>query len=116
MTVPIKDVALLPAEVEEDSQKVLLESYRSSARLNGMRADGLQGESAHLRHQISLIHRSLSWRVTMPLRAVRSLSLGRLPSGRPLKELPEGFLPFGKKVASKRSAGRLKSAFPFGLG
>ncbi|KXV29908.1 glycosyl transferase, partial [Gluconobacter japonicus] len=86
---PTKDVTLLPAEAEEDSQKVLLESYRSSARLNGMRADGLQGESAHLRHQISLIHRSLSWRVTKPLRAVRSLSLGRLPSGRPLKELPE---------------------------
>ncbi|KXV41383.1 glycosyl transferase [Gluconobacter japonicus] len=89
MTLPTKDVTLLPAEAEEDSQKVLLESYRSSARLNGMRADGLQGESAHLRHQISLIHRSLSWRVTKPLRAVRSLSLGRLPSGRPLKELPE---------------------------
>lgn len=91
MTSSIKDVTLLPAESEEDPQKVLLDSYRSSARLNGMRADGLQSEGAHLRHQISLIHHSLSWRVTKPLRAVRALTLGKTPSGRPIKELPERF-------------------------
>ena len=112
MTVPIKDVALLPAEVEEDSQKVLLESYRSSARLNGMRADGLQGESAHLRHQISLIHRSLSWRVTMPLRAVRSLSLGRLPSGRPLKELPERLSTLWEEGGVKAIGRAVEKRFP----
>ncbi|EHH67804.1 glycosyltransferase [Gluconobacter morbifer] len=97
---------------EGDPEKILLDSYRSSARLNGMRADGLQGENAHLRHQINLMHRSLSWRVTMPLRALRSLSLGRLPSGKPLKvaseELSElwheGGLPAVRQALGKKAA------------
>jgi len=71
-------------EVEYARLQALAESYRSSARLHGMRADGLQGEIAHLQHQISLIRHSLSWRVTTPIRAVRSLTLGRLPDGTPL--------------------------------
>mgnify|MGYP004706541429 FL=1 len=112
MNLPTQDVTLLPAEVEEDSQKVLLESYRSSSRLNGMRADGLQGESAHLRHQISLIHRSLSWRVTKPLRAVRSLSLGRLPSGRPLKELPERLSALWEEGGVKAIGKAVEKRFP----
>lgn len=81
---PAEHETIFPPEI----QAAALEAYRSSARLNSMRAEGLQGENAHLHHQISLIHRSLSWRVTVPLRAVRSLSLGRLPDGRPLREIP----------------------------
>lgn len=100
MTVqPGSNVTLLPGTAEEDSQTVLLESYRSSARLNGMRADGLQIENTHLRDQMALVQSSLSWRVTAPLRLVRGLSLGRLPSVSPLKNFLIALLSFGAKAA-----------------
>jgi len=53
-----------------------------------MRANGLQNENAHLRHQLSLIQRSRAWRLTGPLRGVRAMMLGKTPSGKPLKQVP----------------------------
>lgn len=114
MTVqPGFNVTLLPGTAEEDSQKVLLESYRSSARLNGMRADGLQIENTHLRDQMALVQSSLSWRVTAPLRLVRGLSLGRLPSGRPLRELPDRVTELWSKGGLRAVGGALaRQALP----
>jgi O-antigen biosynthesis protein len=74
---------------EVDRLNALVDSYRSAARLHGMRSDGLQGEIAHLRHLMSLREKSLSWRITFPLRGIRALSLGRLPDGQPFSALPE---------------------------
>lgn len=64
-------------------------SYRSSMTIAGFRAAGHRAEIDHLRLLLRLRERSLSWRITLPLRWVRSLTLGQLPSGRPLREVPE---------------------------
>lgn len=74
--------------MREDPRENLTESYRSAARLNGLRAEQLQKENQQLLRQLSLIQTSLSWRVTVPLRAGRALMLGKLLSGRPVRELP----------------------------
>lgn len=78
--------------MRDDPRDTLTDSYRSAARLNGLRAEELQKENQKLLRQLSLIQTSLSWRVTVPLRAVRALMLGKLLSGRPVRELPERFL------------------------
>ncbi|MBF0858621.1 glycosyltransferase [Gluconobacter sp. LMG 31484] len=78
--------------MRDDPRDTLTDSYRSAARLNGLRAEELQRENQKLLRQLSLIQTSLSWRVTVPLRAVRALMLGKLLSGRPVRELPERFL------------------------
>ncbi len=78
--------------MRDDPRESLTESYRSAARLNGLRAEQLQKENQQLLRQLSLIQTSLSWRVTVPLRAVRALMLGKLLSGRPVREVPQRFL------------------------
>ncbi|MFT8723760.1 MAG: hypothetical protein ABF759_14500, partial [Acetobacter malorum] len=70
--------------MRDDPRETLTESYRSAARLNGLRAEQLQKENQKLLRQLFLIQTSLSWRVTLPLRAVRALTFGRLLSGRPV--------------------------------
>ena len=77
--------------MRDDPRETLTESYRSAAHLNGLRAEQLQKENQKLLRQLFLIQTSLSWRVTLPLRAVRALTFGRLLSGRPVSELPERF-------------------------
>jgi len=78
--------------MRDDARDTLTESYRSAARLNGLRAEQLQKENQLLLRQLSLIQASLSWRVTLPLRAVRALMLGKLLSGRPVRDVPGRFL------------------------
>ncbi|GBR43845.1 glycosyltransferase [Gluconobacter roseus] len=78
--------------MRDDPRDTLTDSYRSAARLHGLRAEELQKENQKLLRQLSQIQTSLSWRVTVPLRAVRALMLGKLLSGRPVRELPERFL------------------------
>ncbi|MEJ5143060.1 glycosyltransferase [Gluconobacter albidus] len=78
--------------MRDDARDTLTESYRSAARLNGLRAEQLQKENQLLLRQLSLIQTSLSWRVTLPLRAIRALMLGKLLSGRPVREVPGRFL------------------------
>lgn len=67
----------------------LRDSYRESAALYGLRAADLRAEIDELRRIKRLREESLSWRITAPLRWVRSLSLGRMPSGRPLSNAPD---------------------------
>ncbi|MFT9366560.1 MAG: hypothetical protein ABF572_13535, partial [Gluconobacter sp.] len=81
--------------MRDDARDSLTESYRSAARLNGLRAEELQRENQQLLRQISLIQASLSWRVTLPLRAVRALMLGKSLSGRPVRDLPGRFVRLG---------------------
>ncbi|OAG74929.1 glycosyl transferase [Acetobacter malorum] len=78
------------SDLTEDSEKIrqvltqaeaLSASYRASARIQGMRVDGLTHEAASLRHMLNTQRRTLSWRVTAPLRVVRHLMKGQLPTG-----------------------------------
>lgn len=78
------------SDLTEDSEKIrqdlaqaeaLAASYRASARIQGMRVDGLAYEAHHLRHMLYTHQRTLSWRVTAPLRVVRHLMKGQLPTG-----------------------------------
>ncbi|MGI4748940.1 MAG: glycosyltransferase [Janthinobacterium lividum] len=62
--------------------KATLESANASLRLQGLRSDGLQASLDQVRHRIGLLERSVSWRLTTPIRNVRALAAGRLPSGR----------------------------------
>lgn len=62
--------------------KALLESANASLRLQGLRSDGLQASLDQVRHRIGLLERSISWRLTTPIRNVRALAAGRLPDGR----------------------------------
>ncbi|GAJ28703.1 glycosyltransferase [Acidomonas methanolica] len=79
---------------EDDGRRSVVESgdldasYRAGSIMAGLRTAGLRAEIDDLRHLMMLRERSLSWRITAPLRWVRSASLGRLPSGRPLREAP----------------------------
>lgn len=72
-------------ELAED----LVAGYRASARLHSLRSDGICWELNSERHYRRLERSSLSWKITKPLRLVRSLAAGRLPSGRPLKEVAQ---------------------------
>ncbi|MFT9026943.1 glycosyltransferase [Acetobacter indonesiensis] len=65
----------------------LVEGYRASARLQALRSDGMFSALAAERHYRDLEHGSLSWKVTLPLRAVRALLAGRTLSGRPVKDV-----------------------------
>ncbi|MBF0877938.1 glycosyltransferase [Gluconobacter cerevisiae] len=78
--------------MRDNARDTLIESYRSAARLNGLKAEQLQKENQQLLRQLSLIQTSLSWRVTLPLRAVRALMLGKLLSGRPVRDVPGRFV------------------------
>ncbi|GFE94032.1 hypothetical protein DmAi_20910 [Acetobacter persici] len=78
------------SDLSEDSEKIrqvltqaeaLSASYRASARIQGMRVDGLLHEAGSLRHALETQRHTLSWRVTAPLRVVRHLMKGQLPTG-----------------------------------
>lgn len=83
-------------DLTDDSEKIrqvltqaeaLSASYRASARIQGMRVDGLTHEAASLRHMLDTQRRTLSWRVTAPLRVVRHLMKGQLPTGQKIPAL-----------------------------
>ncbi len=61
--------------------RVLLDSVQASLRLQGLRGDGLQAGLDGARHRIGQLERSVSWRLTKPLRYARALAAGRLPTG-----------------------------------
>jgi len=71
---------------EKPGAGLSLEEARSTAILAAARADEIDDERLRLIRQIALMRASVSWRITLPLRAVRSLSLGALPNGRPVAE------------------------------
>ena len=59
----------------------LLDATRASLRLQGMRAAGLQSGLDGAYHRMDQLFRSVSWRLTSPLRTVRALAGGRFPNG-----------------------------------
>ncbi len=65
----------------------LLDSYRHSLRLQEMRIASLQASLEERVLRVEGLERSASWRVTSPIRVVRSLAAGRLPSGLMLRDI-----------------------------
>ncbi len=66
--------------------RALLDSVQASLRLQGLRGDGLQAGLDGARHRIGQLERSVSWRLTTPLRYARALAAGRLPTGHSFAE------------------------------
>ncbi|WP_419728603.1 glycosyltransferase [Lichenicola sp.] len=62
--------------------RALFQSTRASLELQGLRGDGLQASLDGARHRLGQLERSVSWRLTTPIRYVRAFAAGRLPSGR----------------------------------
>ena len=81
MTLGMTDVGQRQPGRDED---VLLESYRDSVRLQQMRIAALQGSLDERRARVVGLERSMSWRLTAPLRLASALSTGRLPNGMPI--------------------------------
>ena len=65
----------------------LRDSYRSSLHLQQMRIATLQAALEERAIRIEGLEASLSWRITGPIRLVRSLAAGRLPSGLKLRDI-----------------------------
>lgn len=88
---PAEDFLHEETPFPSNARDELIGSYRSSNHIAGLRVRDMRAEIDGLRELLTLRERSLSWRVTAPLRFVRALSLGRLPSGRSLREVPGRF-------------------------
>ncbi len=71
---------------ELTATRTLLDSVQASLRLQGLRGDGLQAGLDGARHRIGQLERSVSWRLTTPLRYARALAAGRLPTGHSFAE------------------------------
>ncbi|MGO2958221.1 MAG: glycosyltransferase [Acetobacter sp.] len=79
-------LAMTPSEKPSSSSKQahlesLLESYQASMTVQDMRMGGFLNETQHLRHLVENQRNTLSWRITAPLRVIRHLSKGQLPTG-----------------------------------
>ena len=76
-----------PGHEVETGAATLLDSYRHSLRLQEMRIASLQASLEERVLRVEGLERSASWRVTSPIRLVRSLAAGRLPSGLMLRDI-----------------------------
>ena len=76
-----------PDAEAESGDTTLLDSYRHSLRLQEMRIASLQASLEERVLRVEGLERSASWRVTSPIRLVRSLAAGRLPSGLMLRDI-----------------------------
>ncbi len=65
----------------------LLDSYRNSLHLQEMRIRALQSTLEERVLRVEGLENSVSWRLTGPIRLVRSLAAGRLPSGVLLRDV-----------------------------
>lgn len=79
---------------QHSTADALTASYQASMRIQAMRMDGVAHEATHLRHELSQLQHqlgiwqhTLSWRLTAPLRLVRHLSKGQLPTGRKISDV-----------------------------
>ena len=88
----------------------LRDSYRSSLHLQQMRIATLQAALEERAIRIDGLEASLSWRITGPIRLVRSLAAGRLPSGLKLRDIvrrardiqrDEGSAKLGKRLGRR---------------
>lgn len=91
----------------------LLDSYRSSLHLQEMRIQALQSTLEERVLRVEGLENSVSWRVTGPVRLVRSLAAGRLPSGLMLRDVvrhardivgAEGTRGLGRRALSRMQA------------
>lgn len=75
--------------IEKDFEKLktLVESYRLSAQFHAMRSQVLYFELFKKQEQVERLIHSFSWRITKPLRFVRYLTRGQLPTGQSLKDV-----------------------------
>lgn len=105
---PADELIRLRREIIDN--KAMLESANASLRLQGLRSDGLQASLDQVRHRIWLLERSVSWRLTVPVRNVRALAAGRLPSGRTIAQVAnhvagifqaEGAAGLGRRLARR---------------
>lgn len=64
--------------LSDQSRSTLSESYHASLLIKEMQLQGLQHHIYSVEHQISLMRRSLSWRLTTPLRFIRWILRGEL--------------------------------------
>ena len=71
---------------ELDATRALLDATRASLQLQGLRGDGLQAGLDGAHHRIGELQRSVSWRLTTPLRYIRAFAAGRLPTGHSFAE------------------------------
>ena len=85
MTGP-RTLSTAPADVACDPTR-LRDSYRSSLALQEMRIATLQAALEERRIRVDGLEASLSWRITGPMRLVRSLATGRLPNGLKLRDV-----------------------------
>ena len=83
---PIPDPTLLQLQQELAEARALFEGTRASLELQGLRGDGLQAALDSSRHRLGQLERSVSWRLTTPIRYARAFAAGRLPSGRSFGE------------------------------
>ena len=77
------DVAVRPANGAGPvaDPRALLDSYRNSLHLQEMRIRALQATLEERVLRVEGLESSASWRLTGPIRLLRSLAAGRLPSG-----------------------------------
>ena len=68
-------------QAELAATRALLDATQASLRLQGMRAAGLQAGLDSAYNRMDQLFRSVSWRLTWPLRTMRALAAGRLPNG-----------------------------------
>ncbi|MCQ8241717.1 glycosyltransferase [Rhizosaccharibacter radicis] len=90
----------------------LAESYRQSLALQGLRASGLAAALWESRHRMHQLQRSVSWRVTTPLRYGRALAAGRLPSGRTFGETARHIAAIYEDEGATGLAERLRRRLP----
>jgi glycosyltransferase involved in cell wall biosynthesis len=82
----------------------LLDSYRNSLRLQEMRIAVLQSQLEERRIRVAGLENSVSWRLTSPVRLVRSLAAGRLPSGMMLRDVVQRM----REIVDSEGAGGLR--------
>jgi len=97
----------------------LLDSYRSSLRLQEMRIEALEQALRERRLRVAGLEKSMSWRLTGPLRLATSIARGRLPSGLRLADVArragdilrhEGSAGLRRRLAWRLNQRRLRQA------
>ena len=82
----MNDPEKIPAD-EKEELAALVESYRAGSALQGLREAELRQRFAETEALLTAQQQTLSWKITFPLRAVRHISRGYLPSGHKISDV-----------------------------